>query len=61
MRKFQTSSGTVYWSRADFDPEAWRCVAGPSHSLIQLTAASTTGVATAKTLALIAASGRKIR
>ena len=60
MRTFQTSSGTIYWSRSNFDQEAWRCVAGPNDSLIQLTAASTAGVATAKTLALIAASGRKI-
>ena len=61
MRKFRTSSGTVYWSRANFDQDAWRCVTGPNHSLIQLTASSSTGVVTAKTLALIASSGRKIR
>jgi hypothetical protein len=61
MQKFRTSSGTVYWSRAGFDQDAWRCVTGPNRSLTQLTASSSTGIVTAKTLALVAASGRKIR
>jgi hypothetical protein len=37
---FTLSGGKVYWTHTLEEQQAWRCVAGPNHTLIRLTAAS---------------------
>jgi hypothetical protein len=59
---FNLSGGKVYWTHTLQEQQAWRCVAGPNHTLIRLAAASAIPAKTLppRTLAQVAAAGHAI-
>ena len=62
-KAFQLDGNKVYWSHTATDQQAWRCVVGPSHKLIRLTATTTVPPTKFSDTGLgqVAAAGRRIR